>query len=360
VTDEPEALAEDEGQEVAAPSNDEGFINLSPQLARGVAAAYAGYTPRILVSEPYEEDMLRTSRQVRFGSSVTTISDEVLAEMAALMGHSQQSVADMVIAFDQAGQAARAAGETVGNMAQWTSPRPQPLATVRHPDEKVGDVSHRYCRINWIASDHTCDFTVTIYPHEDMEQMHVHRVRAAMNHLGGLIEIMDSRLRQAQAVDVTEHQHVGLRAFFSFMANELNDLYHHARQERQRSLMEISGGAECDVIKWAMGGEGPINVVTVLHEVGIAIELAHIEPWRMYEQVPRRMDSECRLGAVAVVPVGRGEEAVECLQGCMGVPALVVYSGKPDIPAIVDMDQGMMTEDRELAGSADPFAVVDV
>lgn len=106
---------------------------------------------------------------------------------------------------------------------------------------------------------------------------------------------------------------------------------------RKRKLSQLAGGAECDVIKWLQTHRTPADTLSSLTDAGITIVMSHTEPWVMSRYHP---DHKMALGMafVAICPVGQGAQAISVLNE-MGYRTKMLKLGKPDIPAIVGLDE---------------------
>jgi hypothetical protein len=246
-------------------------------------------------------------------------------------------------------------------------------------DDVAGNTVQGCCFLQWDLGRRASKLQFDVRQ-MDSKRIRVHHVEVATKRLEAIVRTWEGtrELEAGVMVHVREERHTGLRAFMDSLACEVDQLYRTAQKKRRDEILAFTGGAECDVIKWAMVHSAPGEIIRRLRTADIAIELSHLEPWRMYEEKPGgvEFDPSCVLGAVAIAAVGHGKLARKELVA-MGLPCAIVYRGDVAIPHFLNLDatrsryRSEQAQERaasayrqkyhgEEPDGADPFPPVDV
>lgn len=135
-------------------------------------------------------------------------------------------------------------------------------------------------------------------------------------------------------------EYPNLREWLEGLARDIDRHTLQGGMARKKMLDELAGGAECDVIKWAQTHRTPKETVEAIRSAGIAITMSHSEPWEISRQHPDAV-TQLGMGFVAICGIGQGELAIKELRK-MGYPCRLLRRGKPDIPALVGLDEQIL------------------
>jgi len=131
-----------------------------------------------------------------------------------------------------------------------------------------------------------------------------------------------------------------IREWLEGLARDIDKHTLQAGMARKKMLDELAGGAECDVIKWQQTHRTPKETLESIRSAGIAIVMSHAEPWFMSGNHPGA-DTQLGIAFVAICAIGQGKLAIKELQH-MGYPCKMLRRGRPDIPALADIDEQLM------------------
>lgn len=186
----------------------------------------------------------------------------------------------------------------------------------------------------WASPTENLAYTLVAWvidPDED-NMVTVHTVKNMVWTVG---EWQVSETALMEGIPPTEYP--SLREWLEGLTRDIDRHMIDTAQKRRVKLQELTAGGECDIVKWAQTHRTPQDVVRSLEQSGVCLVLSHSEPW-LATRVHPDYQSGGGMGFVAVCALGHGPKAIESLER-MGYPCRLLRRGKPDIPAVVGLDE---------------------